>query len=129
MRGLCWILDRFNIFGIKRKKIYNFLDKKYTYFVNFIKIFNNTIEYKELNGKNYLYSDLFVKMIFIFSNIKMIKANTKDSVLIREKDKKYKLFDMSIVNKYKYVNKLNIVDYLVLIINIGMVIFYVLKVR
>ena len=62
-------------------------------------------------------------------NLKNVYSNTKSKVSIIKKDKKNRLFDERIVSKYKYVNRLCIMDYLVLIINIGMVIFYVMKVR
>lgn len=129
VNGITWLLDRFNVIGIKRKKIFNFIDKIYTFFMNFIDNFNDTIKYRELNGKNYIYGDLFIKFLFIVNNFKMIFNKTKDSIKLREVDKKYRLFDVNVVNKYKYVNKLCFVDYFILIINVGMVIFYIVKVR
>ena len=129
VRGVTWILDRFNVFGIKRKKIYDFIDNIYTFIMYFIDNFNDTIKYKELNGKSYIYSDIFIKFLFIVNNIKIIFNRTKNNMKRRSVDRKYRLFNVNVVSKYKYVNKLHLVDYLILIINVGMVIFYIMKVH
>lgn len=129
VRGVSWIIDRFNIIGIKKKKIYNFIDKIYSFYIYFINNFNDMVKYRELNGINYLYSDLIIKTIFIIYNFKLILYKTCENMKLREEDKKYRLFDVNVISKYKYVNKLCFVDYCILLINMGMVIFYIMKVR
>lgn len=127
--GITWIIDRFNIVGIRKKKIFNLIDKIYNFYISFITNFNDMVKYRELNGINYIYSDLIIKTIFIIYNFKLVFNKTCDSIKIREDDKKYRLFDVNSISKYKYVNKLCFVDYCILLINVGMIIFYVMKVR
>ena len=128
VRGITWVIDRFNVL-IKKKKIYNFIDNIYTFCIYFIDNFNSVIKYKELSGKSYIYSDLFVKFIFIVNNFKLIFNLTKESVKVRNIDKRYRLFDVNVIKKYIYVSKLCFIDYFILIINMGMIIFYIMKVR
>ena len=47
----------------------------------------------------------------------------------RKNDMKYKLYNDNIKKRYKYGKKLGIYDYLFILINIGFIVFYILKVR
>jgi len=129
VRSLTWLIDRINIIGFNKKKIYNFIDNVYSFIFRFIDMYNDIILYKEMNGIDYVHSNILSKSKLVLCNLKNVYSNTKSKVGIIKKDKKNRLFDERIVSKYKYVNRLCIMDYLVLIINIGMVIFYVMKVR
>lgn len=129
VRSITWLIDRINIVGINKKKIYNFIDNLYSFIFGFIDLYNDTIIYKEMNGLNFVHGNILSRGKLVLSNIKLIYKNTKSKISNNKNIKKYRLFDEKIVSKYKYVNRLCIMDYLVLIINIGMVIFYVMKVR
>ena len=82
-----------------------------------------------MNGNEYVHGNIISKGKIVISIIKNVFNNTKSKVKDNKEVKKYRLYDERVVSKYRYVNKLCIVDYLVLIINVGMVIFYVMKVR
>ena len=129
VRTIGWLIDRINIIGINKKKIYNLVDNIYTFIFKFISLFNDTIIYRELNGTEYVHGNVLSKGKIVVSNIKNVFNSTKSKVKDNKVIKKYRLFDERVVSKYRYVNKLCLIDYLVLIINIGMVIFYVMKVR
>ena len=129
VRTIGWLIDRINIIGINKKKIYNLVDNIYTFIFKFISLFNDTIIYRELNGTEYVHGNVLSKGKIVVSNIKNVFNSTKSKVKDNKVIKKYRLFDERVVSKYRYVNKLCLIDYLVLIINVGMVIFYVMKVR
>ena len=129
VRTIGWLIDRINIIGINKKKIYNLVDNIYTFIFKFISLFNDTIVYREMNGTEYVHGNIISKGKIVVSNIKNVFKSTKSKVKDNKEVKKYRLYDERVVSKYRYVNKLCIVDYLVLIINVGMVIFYVMKVR
>jgi hypothetical protein len=129
VRTIGWLIDRINIIGINKKKIYNLVDNIYTFIFKFISLFNDTIIYREMNGTEYVHGNVLSKGKIVVSNIKNIFNSTKSKVKDNKVIKKYRLFDERVVSKYRYVNKLCLIDYLVLIINVGMVIFYVMKVR
>lgn len=129
VRTVGWLIDRINIIGINKKKIYNLVDNIYTFIFKFISLFNDTIVYREMNGNEYVHGNIISKGKIVISIIRNVFNNTKSKVKDNKEVKKYRLYDERVVSKYRYVNKLCIVDYLVLIINVGMVIFYVMKVR
>ncbi len=129
VRTIGWLIDRINIIGINKKKIYNLVDNIYTFIFKFISLFNDTIIYREMNGTEYVHGNVLSKGKIVVSNIKNVFNSTKSKVKDNKVIKKYRLFDERVVSKYRYVNKLCLIDYLVLIINVGMVIFYVMKVR
>ena len=129
VRTIGWLIDRINIIGINKKKIYNLVDNIYTFIFKFISLFNDTIIYREMNGTEYVHGNVLSKGKIVVSNIKNVFNSTKSKVKDNKVIKKYRLFDERVVSKYRYVNKLCLIDYLVFIINVGMVIFYVMKVR
>lgn len=129
VRTIGWLIDRINIIGINKKKIYNLVDNIYTFIFKFISLFNDTIIYREMNGTEYVHGNVLSKGKIVVSNIKNVFNSTKSKVKDNKVIKKYRLFDERVVSKYRYVNKLCLIDYLVLIINVGIVIFYVMKVR
>ena len=129
VRSITWLIDRINIIGFNKNKIYNFIDNLYSCIFRFIDLYNDTIIYKEMNGLNYVHGNILSRGKLVLCNLKLIYKNTKSKISDNKNIKKYRLFDERMVSKYKYVNRLCIMDYLVLIINIGMIIFYVMKVR
>ena len=65
----------------------------------------------------------------MFKNIKKIYSYSKTKMNNRKFDMKYRLYNSKVKSKYKYRTRLNIFDIILLIINIGMIVFYILKVR
>ena len=57
------------------------------------------------------------------------KRQEESNMKLRKNDMKYKLYDGNVKSQYKYRNKLCIFDYIFIILNIGMIVFYILKVR
>ena len=110
VRTIGWLIDRINIIGINKKKIYNLVDNIYTFIFKFISLFNDTIIYREMNGTEYVHGNVLSKIKNVFNST---KSKVKDNKVI----KKYRLFDERVVSKYRYVNKLCLIDYLVFIIS------------
>ncbi len=128
-KGLAKILNIFNIIGLNLKKISSFITNIITFIINYIDILGEVIISGEFKGIVYSHSNILSKIKLIFSNLKRVYKESKKVMSIRKSDMKYKLYDGNIVSKYKYRNKLMLFDYLYLLGNISLIIYYILKVR
>lgn len=128
-KGCANTLNIFNIVGISLKKISSFITNIFAYFLIWIDTYNEVFMTLEIKGNVYTHSNLIDKVKFFFSNIKIVFKKSKEKLLLRNSDKRYKLYDGNVKSQYKYRRKLCIFDYLFIILNIGMIIFYILKVR
>ena len=128
-KGVSKVLNIFNLVGISLRKISSFLTNIFTYFLIWIDTYNEVFTCLEIKGNNYTYSSLIQKLKMFFSNFKLVIKKCNSKMSLRKKDKKYKLYNGNVKSQYKYRRKLYIFDYLFIILNIGMIIFYILKVR
>lgn len=128
-KGLANVTNVFNIFGINVKKISSFFTGIFTFWVYFIENINKFINSLEIKGQVYSHNNILGKYKLILKNIKSVFINTKSNMKLRKNDMKYKLYDGNVKSQYKYRNKLCIFDYIFIILNIGMIVFYILKVR
>ena len=64
-----------------------------------------------------------------FKNIKLVFKRTNNKMKSRKDNMRYRLYKSNVKSKYKYRNKLCIFDYIFIIFNIGMLVFYIVKVR
>ncbi len=122
-------LNIFNLLGISLRKIASFITNIFVYIVFFIDTFNEVFVNLEIKGNVYTHSNVIAKRKLLFKNIKLLFSKTKEKMSLRKSDKKYRLYNGNVKSQYKYRSKLCIFDYIFIILNIGMIIFYILKVR
>jgi energy-coupling factor transporter transmembrane protein EcfT len=127
--GSAKILDMFNLIGFSFKKMSSFLTSIYVYPGIFIDTYREVVINLEIKGKDYSHSNLVDKIRLFFKNIKIVFKKSNDKMKSRKVQMKYRLYKSNVKSKYKYRNKLCIFDYIFIIVNIGIVVFYVLKVR
>ena len=127
--GSARIVDIFNLIGFSFKKISSFFTSLYTYPGVFLDTYNEVFTSLEIKGNIYTHSNLIDRVKLFFTNIKMVFDKCNDKMKSRKNDMKYRLYKGNVKSQYKYRRKLCIFDYLFIILNIGMIIFYILKVR
>ena len=94
-----------------------------------IDTYNEVFTSLEIKGNVYTHSTLIDKVKMFFNNIKLVFNKCRNKMKSRKSDMKYRLYNGNVKSQYKYRRKLCIFDYLFIILNIGMIIFYILKVR
>ena len=122
-------INGFNIIGISLRKIASFITNIFAYLLIWIDTYNEVFTNLEIKGNVYTHTNLIERIKLFFSNIKLLFEKCKNKMKSRKSDMKYRLYKGNVKSKYKYRRKLCIFDYLFIILNIGMVIFYILKVR
>ena len=123
------IVDVFNLIGFNFKKIFYFFSTIYTYPGLFIDTYIDYFNNLEIKGKSYINSDVLDKFNMIICNIKLVFGLTNDKMKKRKNNMRYRLYNKHVNSKYKYRNKLCIFDYIFIIFSVGMVVYYILKVR
>lgn len=127
--GSARLVDLFNLIGLSFKKITSFITSIYTYPGVFLDTYNEVFTNMEIKGKDYNYGVVTDKVELFFKNIKIVFKKTNDKMKKRKYHMKYRFYKSDVKSKYKYRNKLCIFDYIFIIVNIGMLVFYILKVR
>lgn len=122
-------INVFNIIGISLRKISSFITNIFAYLLIWIDTYNEVIISLEIKGNIYTHSNLIDRIKLFFANIKLVFDKCHNKMKSRTNDMKYKLYNGSVKSQYKYRKKLCIFDFLFIILNIGMIIFYILKVR
>lgn len=128
-KGSSKIVDVFNIIGFSFKKICSFITCLYIYPGVFLDTYNEVFTNMEIKGKNYSYGDMLDRIELFFKNIKLVFKRTNKKMKSRKDNMRYRLYKSNVKSKYKYRNKLCIFDYIFIIVNIGMLVFYIVKVR
>ena len=128
-RGLARIINIFNLIGINIKKISSFITNIITFIIIYIDTMKEVINSGENKGIVYSHSNILNKIKLVFINLKRVYKDCKNKMRLRKSDMKYKLYNGNIISKYKYRTKLAIFDYAYILMNIGLIIYYVLKVR
>ena len=119
-----------NIFKLEIISFPNkFITFLYIYPGMFLDTYNEVFTNMEIKGKVYSYSTIIDKILMFFKNLKLVFNITNKKMLSRKETMKYRLYKGNVKSKYKYRNKLCIFDYIFIIVNIGMLVFYILKVR
>ena len=118
------------IFGFNNiKKVANFFNKIYMFFVNFVVLNNEKQELHSIKGEDRTFIS-FINRIYLF--VKYLRTNINDSIAKVKLDNdnmKYLLYNDKYVSKYKYRNRLNVFDYMFILFFIIIYIFYIVKVR
>ena len=128
-RGLSKGLNIFNIIGINLKKISSFITNIITFIISYIDTMKEVINSGENKGIDYSHSNILSKFKLVLVNLKRVYKDCKNKMRLRKSDMKYKLYNGNIISKYKYRTKLAIFDFAYIFMNIGLIIYYVLKVR
>ena len=128
-KGLAKGFNIFNIIGINLKKISSFITNIITFIISYIDTMKEVINSGENKGIDYSHSNILNKFKLVLVNLKRVYKDCKNKMRLRKSDMKYKLYDGNIISKYKYRTKLVIFDYAYIFMNIGLIIYYVLKVR
>ena len=128
-RGSARIVDIFNLIGFSFKKISSFFTSLYTYPSVFLDTYNEVFTSLEIKGRDFSNSTIIERIDIFFKNIKIIFEKTKVKMKSRKESMKYRLYKSNVKSQYKYRNKLCIFDYIFIIVNIGILVFYILKVR
>ena len=127
--GSAKIVDLFNLIGINFKKISSFITCLYIYPGMFLDTCDDIFTSMEIKGKVYSQAVITEKISIFFKNILFVIRKTNDKMKLRKESMKYRLYNGNVKSKYKYRNKLCIFDYIFIIVNVGMLSFYILKVR
>lgn len=118
------------IFGFSNiKKVANFFNKIYMFFVNFVVLNNEKQELYSIKGNDRTFIS-FLNRVYLF--IKYLKVNIKDSVNKVKHDNdnmRYLLYNDKYISRYKYRSRLNVFDYIFLLFFIITYVFYIVKVR
>ncbi len=122
-------INMFNIIGISLRKISSFITNIFAFFLIWIDTYNEVFTNLEIKGHVYTHSNVIDRLKLFLKNIKLVFKKCKSKMKSRINDMKYKLYRGNVKSKYKYRRKLCIFDYLFIILNIGMIVFYILKVR
>ena len=127
-KGGSVLLNLFNIIGLSVRRIGIDISNLFS-FIGFF--FNNWKDYyTSINVKGGCADlSIFDKAVAFFREFGNIWKKSKNDSKQRKKDLLNKLYDKNLHNTYKYRYKLKWYDYLFVIIYIGMLIFYILKVR
>ena len=127
--GSARIVDIFNLIGINFKKITSVITCLYIYPSILLDTYNEVFTNMEIKGKVYSHSTITDKIGMFFKNLKLVFKRTNKKMKSRKDNMRYRLYKSNVKSKYKYGNKLCIFDYIFIIVNIGILVFYILKVR
>lgn len=128
-KGTSIVVNRLNIIGLSVKSISNFFTGILVFIDNFVDSYNEVFVVEGIKGKVYSNSNVIYILKYMYENYKIVFSKTKDKMKKRKNEMKYRMYKKDVKSKYKYRNKLFIFDYIYVILNVAMVVFYVLKVR
>ncbi len=117
----------FNVF--KNNKMKLFFSNIFNFILIFIDQTNKLYEVNALRGNDYYFSNIISKISFFFKNYKEIYSKSKDINKKRKKDMAYRMYDVNTKKMYKYRSKLNVFDFLLIVVYIFIYVYYIVKVR
>ncbi len=128
-KSLGFIFNIFNFIGLSFNKISNFFSNIINFILIFIDQTNNLFEINAIKGNDIYFKTIIGKIKFFFKNYKTIYSNTKKINNDRKDSLKYRLYDVDSKKIYKYRSKLNVFDYLLIIVYVFIYVYYIVKVR
>ncbi len=127
-KGGSVLLNLFNLIGLSLRRISINISNIFSFIYYFIDTCKDY--YTNVNIKGGCADlSIFDKIIYFFREFSNIWNEAKNRSKQRKKDLINKMYDKNLHSSYKYRYKLKLYDYLFVIIYIGMLVFYVLKVR
>ena len=124
-----FVFNIFNVIGISFNKISNFFSNIFNFILIFIDQTNNLFEINAIKGNDIYFVTIIGKIKFFFRNFKTIYNNSKVINKNRRDGLKYRLYDAESKKMYKYRSKLNVFDYLLIIVYVFIYVYYIVKVR
>ena len=128
-KSLGSVFNIFNIIGISFNKISNFFSNIFNFILIFIDQTNNLFEINAIKGNDIYFVTIIGKIKFFFKNLKTIYNNSKEINKNRREGLKYRLYDAESKKMYKYRSKINVFDYLLIIVYVFIYVYYIVKVR
>ncbi len=128
-KGTSIVVDRINIIGISFKSITTFFTNVLVFINVFLDSYREVFIVEGIKGKVYSCGNILDKLKYLVANFKVVLEITKNRMNVRKSDMKYRMYKKDVKSKYKYRNKLFMFDYLYVILDVVMVVFYILKVR
>lgn len=128
-KGCSILVNIFNVVGLSIKGISMYITNIFVFVDYFKESYRNIVTNNEMMGMVFSNSNAIDKIRLLISNFKVILEDTKGKMTKRKCDMKYRLYNDKVRCKYKYRSKLFVFDYIYVIINVAMVVFYILKVR
>lgn len=128
-KGCSIVVNRFNIIGVSVKEVSMFITNIFVFIDYFKESFKELVATEELRGVMYSHSSFLDRGKFIVTHFKNAINNSKVKMNNRKSVLSYRMYNSKVKRKYSYSNKLFLFDYIYVILNIGMILFYILKVR
>ena len=128
-KGLAYVANLFNIIGISVKKISSFFTNVISFFRYMISEYNEELIRSDINGTSYSSGSIIDRKLIFIKNIKNIYNSSREKIKNRKENMKNKYLNFKTIIKYNYWNKLVLYDFLFLLCDFGILLFYVLKVR
>jgi hypothetical protein len=128
-KGLAYVANLFNVIGISVKKISSFFTNVISFFRYMISEYNEELIRSDINGASYSSGSIIDRKLIFIKNIKNIYNSSREKIKNRKENMKNKYLNFKTIIKYNYWNKLVLYDFLFLLCDFGILLFYVLKVR
>lgn len=121
-------IDQFNFIRLSKKKIIAFFSNIINFILLFGKEINLLFESNSVKGNDLYFLSIIQKTKYFCKSFKLIYNNTRNKNIKRKENIKYHYFDVNLPFEYKYRNKLNIFDFILIGFYIFIFIFYIIKV-
>ena len=128
-KGLAYIFNIFNLVGISIKSITSFFTNIISFFKYMIDGYNEEIIRSDINGFTYSSGSFIDRKLLFLKNAKRIYNSSINKIKNRKDSMRNKFLNSKRRIKYTYWNKLIIYDFIFLLCDFSMLLFYVLKVR
>ncbi len=128
-KGFSVVVDRINIIGINFKSITSFFTNILVFKDYFFESYDELLMLDSIKGKVYSCSNILDQFKYIFTNFSVVLNMTRNKMNAYKNEMKYRMYKKDVKSKYKYRRRLFIFDYIYVILDVVMVVFYLLKVR
>lgn len=128
-KGVGIVFHFINMVGLSLKEIQMFFTNLFVFWDCFHENFRKKLLSGEIKGIVFSHCTILIKMKMVLGNFKSVWNDTRIMMEQRKIDLKYRMYDKKVKKKYKYRNKLCVFDIIFVILNIGMIGFYIWKVR
>lgn len=125
---LASFVDQFNFIRLSKKKLIAFFSNIINFVLLLGKEVNLLFESNSLKGNDLYFLSIIQKIKYLCKSFKLIYNNAKIKNIKRKDSMKYRFFDVALPFEYKYRNKLNVIDFILLGFYIFIFVYYIVKV-
>ena len=125
---LASFVDQFNFIRLSKKKLIAFFSNIINFVLLLGKEVNLLFESNSLKGNDLYFLSIIQKTKYLCKSFKLIYNNAKIKNIKRKDSMKYRFFDVALPFEYKYRNKLNVIDFILLGFYIFIFVYYIVKV-